>query len=240
LAAVISAAVYALAANHKTSAILLSVCILARFPALTLLPAFALLFLPLPPRAHAWLLQPPLSLALWNLYLRWRIPGFRNIFQAHFFWKPELTWPFAAFLVYPVPPYVVWSCVLLAAALVASFFAHDLRGRWVWALWVAIVAGFHWSLSGESGVPSFPRLAILAWPAGALLLSAVLPWRRVVPAACAVSMLYVVPWVLNFVTVIPLLQTAKWDFLADARARLDTDDPVWTPSEEFIREFRPK
>ncbi len=238
LATAIGAAVYALAGNRAVSATLLAACILSRFPALTLLPAFALLAWPSSMKGLVWLAPAPLSLGLWNLYLRWRVPGFRNIFQAHTFWKPEITLPFAAFLLHPVSPHVAWSLALLLAAIVAAALAPQLRGRWVWALWVAIFTGFHLSLSGEEGVSCFARLVILAWPAAVLLLSAVLPWRRVVPAACALSLVYVLPWVLNFVTVIPALQSAKWDFLADARARLESDEPVWITPAQFWWENR--
>lgn len=233
LAAATGAAVYAMAGAWRTSMLLLTVCVLARFPALSLLPAFALLSWPSSRTALAWLAAAPIGLGLWNAWLRWRVPGFKNVLQAHgWFWRPHLTWPFSSFLFYPVEPYNGWACALLVGSVFAALFTN-VRGRWAWAAWVAAFAGFHLCLSDQWAVSAFARLAMLAWPAAVLLLCAANPFPRLVPVACLAALLYVIPWTLNFMTTIVAFQDARLPVMVEIRERLETEEPVWIPAERF-------
>jgi hypothetical protein len=233
LAAALGAAVYAMAGAWRTSMLLLAVCVLARFPTLSLLPAFALLSWPSTWTTLAWMAAAPMGLGLWNAWLRWRIPGFKNVLQAHsWFWRPHLTWPFSSFVFYHVDPYNGWACALLVGSVVAAFFTN-VRGRWAWAVWVATLAGFHLCLSDEWAVSAFARLAMLAWPAAVILLAAANPFPRLAPVACFAALLYVVPWVVNFIAAIAVLQEERLPFMAETRARLETEEPVWIPVERY-------
>jgi len=233
----------------------LSLAILSRFPALLLgLPiAFGTLVARRErrPGRVATLALPLVAFGLLNLYLLWRVPGFRGIWAAHqVFWETHWTWPFASLL----QPDRTWnflsgtSAFFLTYASVgvyllacAATLGSGARERWHLGVWVGALLLFHVCLGGRIGSWDLTRLAILAWPAAVLAL-----WgrfgRRVRPlpvAALSLALLGVGVWfALGQTRLAVAYQTRAQPYLAGAIERLDADEPEWIDFEQRARERR--
>jgi hypothetical protein len=171
----------------------LSLAGLTRFPALLVGVALAFDVLVAQrrrdPRTLVLLGVPVLVFAAHNLYLLLHIPGYAGIAEAHrVFWDTHLTWPFEPLIsnawkwlrgTAPGPNFALTyaSVAFYLASLVLGVRERERRLRFL-ALWVAAIVLFHVSLAGEWGGFDFARLAILAWPAGLLLV-----WRRLAVSA---------------------------------------------------------
>jgi hypothetical protein len=225
----------------------LSFATLARFPALLAGPALAWGFLVTKHRREwrTWLaLATPLAaLALLQIYLLARIPGFRGIVEAHrVFWDAEPVVPFASVLALPAPRARVFALSLATLFFYVTAVAIGLRPRererWVLPLWVAGIVLFHASLSGEVAIRAFARLAVLAWP-GALLvfwrwIGLKLP-RAVAAGACLVLALASLGYGRSQIEAAVIYQTRMQPFLREEIRLLDHDRPHWL---DFARRVR--
>jgi hypothetical protein len=164
------------------SVVWLSLLLLTRFPAILLGGALAFDLLvvrrQLRVRSIAWLSLPLAVFALHNLYLYWRVPGFTGIWDVHqVHWVAEWTYPFSELI-------RQWSrmgeialfqrTVIYGTAgfyLIATLLGlrRSERAYWWLSLWAGSILLLHVSLSGQPGVASFTRLAVLAWPAALLI-----------------------------------------------------------------------
>jgi hypothetical protein len=133
------------------------------------------------PRRLALLAVPPLAFGLFQLYLRLHLPGFAGLSEAHrVFWDAHPTWPFASLIGNlaaairgaPLPggaPLGYLAAALYLGSLLVAWKSPRPELHWL-GVWVAAVALFHASLSGEWGGFDYARLTILAWPAALLVL----------------------------------------------------------------------
>jgi hypothetical protein len=192
------------------------------------------------PRRLALLAIPPLAFGLLQLYLALHLPGFAGLREAHrVFWDAHFTWPFASLLGNLVAawhgeplPGAAWLSYPAAALYLASLLVAwrsprpELRGLGVW---VAAVALFHASLSGEWGGYDYARLTLLAWPAALLLL-----WDRfgaararwLAPALLAAGALSVAAAVVVVSNAVRWQgETSPWPGVA--LRRLSRDEPRW-------------
>jgi hypothetical protein len=220
----------------------LALAALTRFPAILVGAALAFDLVVvqrrLGPRTLAWLALPPIALALHQLYLFARIPGFEGIWAAHdTHWQTRLTWPFAELVRYGVRTEtfasihhrIVYAFVPVYLGAIAFGFRRAERRLWVLPAWMAAVVVFHASLSGEEGVGDFMRLALLAWPA--LVIEC---WRGLGSArarafalaatalAGALGLWHVSHQIPEAVAIQDRLPWMQW-----VVPRLDADAPVW-------------
>ena len=185
------------------SVLWLSLLVLTRFPALLLGGALAFDLLvvrrQLRMRTIAWLSLPLVTFAVHILYLYWRIPGFTGIWDVHqVHWVTEWTYPFAEMIRqwdrmadsgFFQRPVVYGTAGFYLAAVLLGLRRSEWRHWWL-AFWVGGILLLHVSLSGEPGVGSFPRLAVLAWPAALLIawrLFARTPPLPILIAICAIA-----------------------------------------------------
>ena len=163
------------------SVVWLSLATLTRYPALLLGAVLAYDLLVTQRRFDAktlaWLSLPLVVFGLYNLYLASKVPGFTNLLAAHqVHWNAGIAIPFSAMFDYwqtAVSGGLQFAIIFATAAFYTAMAIAGLRSSqktnaWL-AIWVLIVHGFHVSLSGQVGVVSFTRLALLAWPAALLI-----------------------------------------------------------------------
>ena len=223
-------------------ALMLSVCCLARYPAMLLVAPLAIGLIAERRQIdlrELWVfVWPPIAVAAMNLYLFFRIPGFESIWHSHArVWSTGFTWPFAA-----VFEHSSWLWSLSPQTLIVTYWILALsllsvvlgcvgaRGReWALPLWVALLVTFHLSLSGHWALLDVTRLALLAWPVTLLIL-----WRslaklpRAVPlGACAAIAAFGLWFVRDNLGWTLLIQQTGRD-----EQRLQSDVPVF-------REFPP-
>ena len=238
---------------HRRGALGWSVAWLAlamwtRFPALLLGGALAFDLLVVQRRwsvrTFAWLAVPLAAFAAHNAYLYWRVPGFTGIWDVHqVHWVAEWTWPFHELL-------RQWSRMAESSLLqrpivygtVALYLAASLRGLWPAArgdAWLsvatALVLALHVSLTGEEGVQSFGRLAVLAWPFALLVVWRVLPDRLpnvAVGAACLAGAVLAV-WVSSHQIRIAVYVQGLTLWMNPKLAELERDEPRWIDFKEI-------
>ncbi len=183
-------------------ALMLTICCLARYPAVLLVVPLAVGLIAerrrVDVRELLVFVWPGVAVAAMNVYLFFRIPGFRSIWHSHAtIWPTHFTWPFSAVFehsewLWSLSPqtFAVTYWVLALSLLGLGLGLARARGRgWALPLWVALLVSFHLSLDGSWALLDFTRLALLAWPATLLLLCQRLPDRlplAVPAAACAV------------------------------------------------------
>ncbi|MBW2279197.1 MAG: hypothetical protein JRG76_03845 [Deltaproteobacteria bacterium] len=166
-------------------AAMLTLCCLARYPAVLLTAALALGLVAerrrIDVRQLAVLAWPAVAIAAVNVYLYLRIPGFVSIWHSHAtIWETHLTWPFAAALEHAAwfgsvsPQGLVMTCWVLALSLLAIGlgFARGSARELALPVWIALLVFFHVSLDGSEAFTDVTRLALLAWPPTVLIL-----WR---------------------------------------------------------------
>jgi hypothetical protein len=187
-----------------------------------------------------------------QLYLLWRIPGFRGVWEAHqLFWPTELTWPFASWieqlksLPWQQPKTLFWvnySTLAVYLLAIPVGLRRPERKLWFLAVWIAVIVGFHVSLSGFFGPRAFTRFAVLAWPATLLVL-----WRwrgERLPSAAAATLCVVALSVSLLSTTYQNAGTIIWqrhnqEFLRDALLRIGEDEPAWIDFEALLnQQFR--
>jgi hypothetical protein len=229
----------------------LSFATLARFPAVLAGPALAWGFL-VTRRRRDWrtwlaLAAPLAALALLQLYLFARIPGFLSVLESHrVFWDARLGIPFGFLFELPalrangLPPTLVLTLatLLVYVSAVAIGFRPGERERWVLPLWVAGILLFHASLSGEVAFRAFTRLAVLAWP-GALLVF----WRwigvklppAVAAGVCLVLALSSLSYARAQIEGAVIGQARVQTFLRDEIRLLDHDQPHWVDFASRVR-----
>lgn len=231
----------------------LSVAALCRFPAILLGAPLAFGVLVLRGRRDlrsvATLGVPLLVFALFNLYLRWRVPGFSNVFESHaIFWDAPFRDAFSAIATLAAmgatwreefPLWAIWiNLAVYALALVAGLRPGE-RERWPLALWVGVIAGFHAALGGVMGALALPRMMILAWPPSVLILARFVgprSPRATTAALCAllaIASFALARDVLSFVT-----RAQAQTFLPDVIARIHDDEPHWIDFEAWRAERR--
>jgi hypothetical protein len=157
----------------------LTLGVLTRFPAVLVAPAFAWRFIARGRwrAAAASLGVPAVTLALWNSYIRWRIPGLSGFSEAHrTWWEVTVVPPFVAFLGESprVTPFA-YAVAAVGLAMVGLGFARLRTDAWL-LLWIGGTMLFHAMLSGNDvwrvvAIGNFPRLTLLAWPAAVLLMA---------------------------------------------------------------------
>jgi hypothetical protein len=218
-------------------ALALTVCTLARYPAVLLVIPLALGLVVERRRIdlrELWVfVWPAVAVAAMNVYLFFRIPEFVSIWHAHgTIWPTGFTWPFAALFehsgwlwslspqTWAVTMWVLaWSGVAIALGCARS------QGReWALPAWVALLVGFHMSLEGSWALLDLTRLALLAWPPTVLILSRELPRvPRAIPiGACAVLAATSLWFVRDNLGWALLIQQTGRD-----EQRLQSDEPVY-------------
>jgi len=238
--------------EHAASAAWLSLAFLARYPAILLGAALAFDALVVrrrrDPKTFAALAIPLAVFAAYHAYLAWRVPGFRGLWDAHQVqWDAGLALPFSELAKYWSYgnrssiqfPIIYASAALYSLATVAGLRASEWRFASL-AVAAGVVAGFHVSLSGEPGVDSFTRLAILAWPPSVLIgfrLAASLGAR--VPRAAFAAALGLVAsggvWVASQQIRVAIYVQSSRDWMRPKLGSLDSDVPQWTDFAELHR-----
>ncbi|MEZ4217399.1 MAG: hypothetical protein R3E88_13025 [Myxococcota bacterium] len=237
----------------------LALAFLARYPAILLGAALAFDALVVrrrrDARTLAGLALPLAAFAAYHFYLAWRVPGFRGLWDAHQVqWDAKLTLPFAemaAYWSYGNRASIQFPIIYASAAFYALATLVGLRpGEWrraFLAVASGVVAGFHVSLSGEPGVDSFTRLAILAWPPSLLVAfraarAAGAPaWpslSRGSRAALAVGLAGVCAWgawVASRQIRVAIWMQGQRDWMRPKLESLDADAPQWTDFAEIHR-----
>lgn len=234
--------------------VLLSLCILTRYPSLLLGLPIGWIFLitrgQWSVRRIAWLASPLAAFLLLNLYLYWRVPGFVGISEAHsVFWETGLDWPFRALfrnadrsVWSPDLPLfeVTYASVLLYCASFLVGFRPGERERFLLPIWVGVVVLVHVSLEGILGAWDFTRLVILAWPAAWLILWRA--WGHRVPHAAAIPLVMLCAafsfWfsTTQLRTAVEMQKSgAVFGFLRETIDQLDRDEPRWI---DFHRQYR--
>jgi len=230
------------------SVIWLSLALWTRFPAVLLggALAFDLLWVRRDWRVRTigWLALPLVVFALHNFYLLWRVPGFTGIWDVHqVHWVAEWTWPFHELLrqwermgesALFQRPIVYGTAVFYLATSLWGLRPAE-RSQWWLAIWTAAILLLHVSLTGEPGVNSFTRLAVLAWPPALLIAWRALP-RRVpwapVGALCAAGLclsLYVSAHQIRAAVYVQGL--TLW--MKPKVAELSKDEPRWIDFKEI-------
>lgn len=170
-------------------ALMLTLCCLARYPAVLLVLPLAVGWIAdrrrIDLRELHVLAWPGVAVLAMNVYLFFRIPEFVSIWHAHgTIWPTGFTWPLASLFehsgwLWSLSPQTwtvtVWILGLSVAAIVlGARRAHGLE--WALPIQVALLVLFHMSLEGNWALLDLTRLALLAWPATLLI------WVREVPA----------------------------------------------------------
>lgn len=234
------------------AALWLVLAVLTRFPALLLAAPLAVGLL-LGRRAVDWrsaalLASPFLALALFDLYLHARDPGFPGILGAHgAWWQPRWSFPFLGWLHYfaalpaalPLRSLTLASGILYLAAIAVGLGGLP-RSLWWLPAWVAVFLLLAAAPDDPVGVRAFTRLAVLAWPAALLVL-----WLRfgdrlprpAVAAACVLLAGLSVAFAARHTRLAVQGQPKGQPYLLDSIERLDQDEPVWT---DYGRYHRPR
>lgn len=235
------------------SVALLSCAALCRFPAILLGAPLAFVVLVTRRRRDlrsvALLSVPLWVLLIFNLYLRWRVPGFVNVFESHaVFWETRFEHPFSAVPALAhlgawwreaIPLWAIWPLLLTYASACIAGLRPAERERWYLPLWIAMIAGFHASLSGVMGALALPRLTVLAWAPSVLVLARLPVAGRGRVAAAVLCTALVLPSALLAERILVFVVRAQpQSFLPDAVARLDDDEPRWIDFEAWRAERR--
>jgi hypothetical protein len=208
----------------------------------------------LAPASVAWVLSPLAAFSLIQLYLDARVPDFRGLDESHsLFWETGLVLPFTELIANASPSSwpsayrifeVTYASVLFYLVAVVVGLRRSQRPLWMLPLWIAVVVGFHASLSGKLGAWDFARLAVLAWPAALLVL-----WRPIsarVPAA-ALAVVCIAALVSSYSFTRDQLEMGvqlqrdmpSFAFHRESIRRLHEDTPHWIDFKELYEEEPP-
>ena len=240
------------------SGLLLSLCVLTRYPSLLLgLPFAWAVFVTqrqLGPARVAWVLSPLVGFSLIQLYLDAWVPGFVGLDQTHgLFWETGLVLPFTELILNAAPSAwpeeyrlfeVTYASVFFYLASAVVGLRRSEQALWMLPLWVGVMVGFHASLSGKLGVWDFARLVVLAWPAALLVM-----WRLASPRVPAAALAAVCVAALAFSFSFATDQVEKgiqlqrnmpsFAFHRDSIRRLDDDEPRWIDFKKLYEEEEP-
>lgn len=223
------------------SVLWLSLATLTRYPAILLAAALAfdLLFVQrrYDRKTLGWLSVPVVVFGLYNLYLAWRLPGFTGLLSVHqIHWDAGVAIPFSAMLDYWHQgeraslqfPVIFATAAFYTAAAIVGLRPSQKRYWWL-AIWVLLVHGFHVSLSGQQGVVSFTRLALLAWPAALLILWQLRPGAFPLLASLAVCLLMgsTSVWLSSRQVAVAVYFQSQREWMKPKLAELDSDEPHW-------------
>ena len=219
----------------------LSLAMLTRYPAILLGAALAYDLLVAKRRFDlktiAWLSAPLVVFGLYNLYLASRVPGFTNLIAVHqVHWEAGITVPFAAMVNYwqtAETGGLQFGVIFATAAFYTAMAIIGLRGSqkanaWL-AVWVLVIHGFHISLSGQLGVVSFTRLALLAWPAALLIAWKIRP--RALPVVALLTLCGVLGgtsiWISQRQIAVAVYFQSQRDWMRPKLHQIDGDEPRW-------------
>lgn len=230
------------------SVVWLSLALWTRFPAVLLGGALAVDLLLLRRqwrvRTIAWLAVPLVFFALHNLYLYWRVPGFTGIWDVHqVHWVAEWTWPFHEFVRQWRPmgeaalfqrPIVYGTAALYLSTALWALRPSERTHAWL-AVGIGLILLMHVSLTGEPGVRSFTRLAVLAWPFALLVV-----WRSLPrpPPAAAVAAVCIAGAALGLHVSSSQIRAAVYVqsltlWMNPKLAELSSDEPRWIDFKEI-------
>lgn len=240
------------------SGVLLSLCVLTRYPSLLLGLPFAWAVLvtqrQLVPARVFWVLSPLVAFSLIQLYLDARVPGFTSLEQTHdLFWETGLVLPFTELILNASPSHwpaeyrlyeVTYATAFFYLAAVIVGLRRSERAVWMLPLWVGVMLVFHASLSGKLGAYDFARLVVLAWPAALLVM-----WRlagaRVPAGALAVVCTAALAFSVSFATdqieegIELQRKMPSFAFLRESIGRLNDDAPRWIDFRKLYEEEEP-